>query len=194
MGKTAEDKLRILQEIKSTTVEDLKNSAEMFEQFFDNGTWSTVGSPEMIEANMDLYDSVISFGQQEEPTITRAQFFDLILPGVPEPMEVAKQIGLLLGDGQGNYNENDKLTKEQLAVFLCRLAALNGIQLITGESVDIADEADISSWAIDSVQALVALDIMKLDDNGNFNPKEEVTASLIQAIVNEFMMKLSGVR
>lgn len=192
MGETVEDKLKVLQEIKSTTVKDLKDSAEMFEGFLNNGAWSTVGSAEMIEANKDLYDSVILFGQHEESAITRAQFFELILTGVPEPVEVAKQMGLLLGDGKGNYNENDKLTKEQLAVILGRLAVLNGIQL-TGENVDIADEADISSWAIDSVQALVALDIMKLDDNGNFNPKDDVTSSFIQTIVNELMVKLTSV-
>lgn len=192
MGKTTEDQLRVLEEIKSTTVNDLRESAEIFEGFLNNGAWSTVGSAEKIDANQDLYDTVITFGQQTDEPITRAQFFELILTGVPEPPEVAKQMGLLLGDGAGNYHENEKLTMEQLAVILNRLAVLNGVQL-TGEVAAIADEADISPWARDSVQALVASGVAKLDADGNYHPKEEVTASFVQTIVNDLMMILSGV-
>lgn len=139
----------------------------------------------------DLYDAVISFGQQSDEPVTRAQFFELILAGVPEPLSVAKQMGLLLGDGTGNFYENENLTMEQLAVILERLAVLNGVQL-GGEHAVIADEANISSWAKNSVQALVASGVAKLDADGNYNPKGSVSASFVQIILNEFMLKLSG--
>lgn len=190
-GKTAQDRLKVLQEIKSTTVADLKESAAMFEELITNGVWSTVGSAEKIEANKDLYDAIVTFGQQTDEPVTRARFFEIILAGVPEPVETAKQVGLLLGDGTGNYYENEMLTREQLAVILNRLAALNGVQL-AGDSVAIGDEADISPWAISSVKALVASGVAKLDADGSYHPKAVVTESYVQTILVEFMTALAG--
>lgn len=192
MGYTTEDQLKVLEEIKSTTVDDLKNSAEMFENLIANGVWSTVGSMEKIDANRDLYDAVVSFGQQTDEPVTRGQFIEMILSSMPEPLEVAKQLGLLQGDGNGNYFEDEILTMEQLAVILDRLVLLNGIQL-TGEEVVITDEADISPWARSSVLALVGSGVMKLDDDGNFNPKDEVTTYTVLTVVNELSMKMAGI-
>jgi len=95
---------------------------------------------------------------------------------IPNPLDVAKQAGLLRGDGKGNYMEGEPLTRERLAVFLVRIAAMNGIQL-DGIDADIADCDDISQWARDSVEALVGLGIMGLDENGCFNPGDAVTLS-----------------
>lgn len=191
MGNTYEDQLKVLREIKSATVQDIKDSAAMFEGFLKNGAYSTVGSTEKLNANKDLYDSIISFGQQTDETITRAQFFELILAGVPNPVEVAKQQGLLRGDGKGNYYENDKLTREQLAVIINRLVSLNGMQL-SGDEVKISDIASISPWARDSIKAIVNSGVAKLDANGNFNPQGEVTASFIQTLMNELTKKLTA--
>lgn len=194
MGKTEEERLKVLEEIKSTTVQDLKDTAPMFEKLLENGTWSTVGSREKIEANKDLYTSIISFGQQQsDEALTRAQFIELILAGVPEPVEVAKQLGLLAGDGKGNYFEDEKLTKEQLAVILARVAALNGIEL-SAEDVQIADETEISPWALSSVKALVTAGVSVLDENGNFSPKAEVTQSFVINLINEIMMRFADIQ
>lgn len=192
MGRTSEDQLKLLREIKSTTVQDIKDSAAMFEGFLKNGAYSTVGSAEKISVNKDLYDSIISFGQQQtDEPLTRAQLFEMLLAGVPNPVEVAKQNGLLLGDGKGNYFEDEKLTMEQLAVITSRVAAMNGVQL-SGDEVTINDMDSVSEWAKSSVQALINSGIAKLDVNGNFNPKGTVTASALQTLMAELINKLSG--
>ncbi|NLV35849.1 MAG: peptidase M16 [Clostridiaceae bacterium] len=192
MGKTADDQLKILREIKSTTVQDVKDSAAMFEKLLEKGVYSTVGSAEKISANKDLYDSILTFGQdQADETLTRAQLFELLLQGVPNPVEIAKQQGLLQGDGKGNYFKEDKLTMEQLAIILNRLALMNGAQL-GGDEVVISDMDSVSSWAKESVQALVYSGVAKLDENGNFNPKAEVTASTAQTLAMDLINKLSG--
>lgn len=192
MGKTADEQLKILREIKSTTVQDVKDSAAMFEKLLEKGAYSTVGSAEKISANKELYDSIMAFGQdQADETLTRAQLFELLLQGVPDPVEIAKQQGLLQGDGKGNYFEDEKLTMEQLAVIMNRLAVLSGIQL-TGDEVVISDMDSISPWAKESAQALVNSGVVMLDENGNFNPKAEVTASTAQMIAMHLMSRLVG--
>ncbi len=191
MGKTPEDKLKLLREIKSVTVQDVKDSAAMFESVLKNGTYTTVGSPVKINENKDLYASVISFGQQtaSNDPITTAQFIEMILQGVPEPLEFAKQQGLLAGDGKGNYMENEPLTKERLAVFIYRIAAMNGVKL-SGDAA-IADADSISVWAKASAAALAGAGVAKLDAGGRFNPKDTVTSVEVSEMLNNLLAALS---
>lgn len=177
-GWSAEDSMKLLNEIKSATVEDLEEAAVLFEKLLENGTYTTVGSASRVSEEIALFESVIAFEQQTDTdeALTTAQFIEFVLQGIPNPLDVAKQAGLLRGDGKGNYMEGEPLTRERLAVFLVRIAAMNGIQL-DGIDADIADCDDISQWARDSVEALVGLGIMGLDENGCFNPGDAVTLS-----------------
>ena len=190
-GWSVEDNLRVLNEVKSVTVKDLGDAADMFEKLIETGIYSTAGSASKLKENEDLFESIIAFGQQTDgdAAITTAQFIELVLQGIQEPVEVAKQQGLLVGDGKGNYMENEPLTKERLAVFIARIAAMNGIQL-DGADVDIADYDSISPWARESVEALVGLGIMGLDENGSFNPKDAVTKSDVNFVLNALIMSL----
>jgi Zn-dependent M16 (insulinase) family peptidase len=193
MGRTAEDKLKLLREIKSVTVQDIRDSAAVFEKALENGAYTTAGSAAKIDENKDLYDAVILFGQQknsDEP-ITMAQFIELVLAGVQNPVEVAKQQGLLLGDGKGNYGENEPLTKERLAVFINRIAAIYGANL-NGDDAVIADIDSVSPWARSSVKALVGTGVAKLDEDGSFDPKDTVTESDVSIMMNDLFMILSG--
>ncbi len=192
MGRTAEDKLKLLREIKSVTVKDVKDSAAMFESVVKNGTYSTVGSAAKLNENKELYESIVSFGQQKvnDGPVTTAQFIELLLQGVPNPLEFAKQQGLLVGDGKGNYAENELLTKERLAVFMDRIALMNGIKL-SGDNAVISDKDSISVWAENSVKALVGSGVIKLDAKGNFNPKDNVTTADVTQIMNDLISALT---
>ena len=192
MGRTTEDRLQLLREIKSTTVQDVKAMGAVFENLLKNGTRSTVGNPNKIAENKDLYNSIISFGQsQVNETLTRAQLMEMLVQGVPNPVEYAKQANLLQGDGKGNYAENEKLTKEQLAIFINRVAQMYGLQLSPNDTA-ITDIKNISPWAMDSVKALISSGIAQLDPEGKFNPKAEVTIADVQAYLNGLSVKLSG--
>ncbi len=190
-GNSTEDYLKILREIKSVTVQDVKDSSVMVENFLKNGAYSTVGSLQKLTENKELYDTIISIDQGTKEALTRAQLFEIVLQGVPNPLEVAKQQGLLTGDGKGNYHENDKLTKEQLAIIIYKIASMNGMQL-SGNETKISDLDAVSSYAKDKVKAVVNSGVIKLDDKGNFNPKAEVTAADIQAILADLVNKLTG--
>lgn len=193
-GKSTEDQLKILREIKSVTVQDIKDSSIMIEKFLKNGAYSTAGSLQKLTENKELYDAIVSVDQgidNAEETVTRAQLFEIVLAGVPNTLDVAKQAGLITADSKGNYNENKKLTREELAVIIFKVAILNGIQL-SGEEAQISDVNSISSYAKDRVKAVVNSGVFKLDDKGNFNPKAEVTIAGIQTILTELSSKLPG--
>ncbi len=195
MGMNSEDILKILREIKSVTVQDVKDSASMLENMLKNGTYSTAGSKEKLTENKELYDNMVSLGQEQEDktesSITRGKFFELVLAGAPNPLEIAKQQGLITADKKGNYNENRKLTREELAVFIYKLATLSGVQLPNAKPA-IADINLVAAWSKNAVNALVGFDVIKLDDKSNFNPKGEVTADFVTTVINDLNNKLTA--
>jgi len=195
-GYSVDDRLKILSEIKSVTVKDVKDLSVVLENFLKNGAYSTAGSLQKLTDNKELYDTIISIDQGTDvqgtkETLTRAQLFEIIITGVPNPLEVAKQNGLIIGDGKGNYFENNKITREELAVIMYKVASMNGMQL-SGEEAQIVDVNSVSSYAKDRVKAVVNSGVIKLDDKGNFNPKAEVTATDIQTVLTDLGSKLTG--
>lgn len=187
-GKSADEQLKVLREIKSVTVQDVKDTAVMFENFIKNGAYSTVGGVQKLTENKGLYDTIITFDQGTSESVTRGQLFEIVMVGTPNSFEVAKQQGLISGDGKDNYLENKKLTREELAVIIYKVAGLSGIEL-SGDKVQISDLNFVSKWATDRVKAVVNSGVIKLDENGRFNPKEEVTAAEIQNIFAGLMQK-----
>jgi Zn-dependent M16 (insulinase) family peptidase len=191
-GYTPEDQLKILSEIKSLTVQDVKDSSVILENFIKNGNYSTAGSLQKLNENKELYDAIISIDQEaQNNTVTRAQFFEIVLAGVENPVEFAKQQGLLAGDGKGNYYESRKLTREEFAVIIYKVAVLNGLQL-GGNEIKISDINSVSPYAKGRVEAVVNSGVIKLDDSGKFNPQGEVSSADIQTILNDLTSKLTG--
>ena len=56
---TVEDKKQILDEIKGTTLDSLKNCGDDLGKLNDNSNYVVVGSPEVINAHKDLFDKII---------------------------------------------------------------------------------------------------------------------------------------
>jgi len=194
--RTDEEKLKLLHEMKSLTVEDVKASAKLFENLMKNGTYSTIGNSQKVKENKELFEKInVIFdngtSSSSNETITRAQLFDVILAGIPNALDTAKQMGLLTADSKGDYRENDKLKREELASIIVKVMQLSGKEL-TGEEVAIADIDKAGKWAKDAIKAVVYSGVMKLDDKGNFNPKGELTVSEVQAIVAELQSRLNA--
>lgn len=59
-GITKEDKLKILKEIKSATVEDFRAMGDMFDNISEKGSISTIGNLNKLKENSDLYENIIS--------------------------------------------------------------------------------------------------------------------------------------
>lgn len=193
-GRTDEEKLKILNEIKALKVEDVKDAAQMIDKLMKNGAYSTIGSSQKLSENKALFNTIITAfdtGAVSNETITRAQLFEMLLQGVPKPIETAVQLGLLTGDGKGSFHENEKLTREQLAVIMMKVVKMYG-KTLEAKDVSIADIGKVSSWSKEAVKAVVGSGFMKLDQDGNFNPKGELTSADIQAILMEVQTKLAA--
>ena len=83
-------------------------------------------------------------------------------------------LGIVTGVGGGDFNPSVELTREQAAVMLARLAYAMG-QPLSSSAPTLADNNNISSWAVDSVGQIQAAGIMGGVGNNNFAPDGEYT-------------------
>lgn len=59
-GYTLEDEKQLLQEIKDTTTDSLKDADVVLDKLKENQNYIIITSPEKVEANKDLFDNIIS--------------------------------------------------------------------------------------------------------------------------------------
>jgi Zn-dependent M16 (insulinase) family peptidase len=191
-GLSTQDKLKMIKEIKSATIDDVKNLGTSMDSFIKNASVSTVGSAEKINANKDLFKSIITLGgEQQQKTVTRTELINMLFPGVPNVQEIAVQQGFIKGDGKGNYFMDKKISKQELATIISRILKNAPLQKVS-KGAKINDINSVNSWAKDGVTLMVETGIMKPDDGGKFNPQEEVSATYLQELFTLINQKASG--
>jgi hypothetical protein len=126
-----------------------------------------------------LYESVMG------PITERQTFSDTADANV----EKMAALGVVNGVGDNRFSPNDKLTREQAATMLARLAAVMGKPL-PGHAPTFADGGSVAEWARDAVGQMQASGIMGGVGNNTFSPNGEytreqsiVTMTRLQAVV-----------
>ena len=87
-------------------------------------------------------------------------------------------LGVVDGVGNNRFNPHGAITRQQAAVMLARLAHVMGHTfplILPLETPAFADRANISSWAVESVDRARAAGIMSGVGNNNFAPNQPYT-------------------
>ena len=93
----------------------------------------------------------------------------------------AVDCGIVTGFDDGTFRPERTLTREQMAVMLARYYARSGVT--TQGSLDFADAAKISGWAVDGVSVCVGLGLVQGDSRGRFLPQSRLTRAQIASIL-----------
>jgi len=83
-------------------------------------------------------------------------------------------LGVVTGSGNGSANPNGKLTREQAATMLARLASALGKPLPKAEAT-FADTGNVAHWALEAVGQVQAAGIMSGSTINTFNPQADYT-------------------
>ena len=97
----------------------------------------------------------------------------------------AAQNGLIVGYGDGTFRPDEAVTREQVAVILCRCAALRGAD--TSASGDISawsDGASVSAWAQESVLWAAQNGVLTADANGAIRAQEIATCGSLSEMLS----------
>ena len=121
------------------------------------------------------YQSAITRGEFAQLAVNAAE----ILTGeyyYGSVSDRAESLGLMFGDGKGNFRLNDSLTRQEAAVICTRLMRLAGAASEADTRVlsDYGDAAEIAGWAKDGVGIMTQMGLMGGTGKG-FSPKATIT-------------------
>lgn len=94
----------------------------------------------------------------------------------------AAKSGIINGTGQGKFNPNAGITREQMAVMLYNYAVYKGYELPAVASGVFVDGDDINAWASKAVEAIADAGIMKGTTDGSFQPQVNATRAEVAAV------------
>lgn len=92
----------------------------------------------------------------------------------------ANAAGILKGDNEGNANPSANITRQEIAVILARVMALN---TETAPSGGFADQAAIANWASGAVNAMKAAGYMGAKET-SFRPADSITRAEVATVLN----------
>jgi hypothetical protein len=93
--------------------------------------------------------------------------------------------GVIGGYGDGTFQPNKTITREEMVVMLSRLVNLSGLSVSTNASTPFQDGEAIASYAKDAVAASMQLGLVDGRDGNRFQPKDHSTrAEALTMILN----------
>lgn len=103
----------------------------------------------------------------------------------------ARATGLAGGYEDGSFGGEDYITREQLAVFLYRYAALSGQSIASGALGLFTDADQISDWAADAVRHTVGAGILQ-GDEGWFHPQLTANRATLAVTLQRMLTPAAG--
>ena len=104
-------------------------------------------------------------------------------------VQTAYEAGLIQGQGEGKYNPQGKITREEMAVMIARAYEYKGKEA-TLATDGFTDEGEISSWAKEAARKMKAEGLIKGVGNNNFAPKKDTLRSdaavMMYRLINGF--------
>lgn len=83
--------------------------------------------------------------------------------------------GIIQGVSETNFGIGSNITREQMAVILCRISDKTGISLKSQKNIRFTDEENISEWARTEVKTLAQAGVVNGMEGGKFAPQNNAT-------------------
>ena len=160
--------------------------AYAYENGLMDGTSATTFAPAMNTTRAML--ATLIYRMAGEPTVTGSASFTDVTAGqwYTDGITWASQQGVVQGIGNGRFDPDGAITREQLAVMLYRYA--DG-ETASADMSRFQDSASISDWALEAMNWAVAQGILSGNDQGLLNPgsiasRAEVATMLMRFVEN----------
>lgn len=105
--------------------------------------------------------------------------FENPFPDVPDTADYAEAVislaamGVVTGDGVGNFNPNASITRAETATIICRIMGAEDDARANRRQV--YDDVPASYWASGYIATATELGVFNGDGTGNFRPNDNVT-------------------
>ena len=98
-------------------------------------------------------------------------------------------VGIIEGYGDGRAKPDANISREEMCTMLKRFIDLKGIDLGDAAAANFSDTASISSWASESVFALVKGGIIQGNDDNTFRPANNASRAEVAVMIDRFLQK-----
>lgn len=98
----------------------------------------------------------------------------------------AESVGIAKGRGNGNFDPDKEITREEMAVMMVKFLKISGKNINAKvNEASFKDEKNIESWAKDAVVEMAKFGLVNGMADGSFSPKTEFTrAQVAQVLYN----------
>nr|WP_312576988.1 WG repeat-containing protein [Sedimentibacter sp.] len=103
-----------------------------------------------------------------------------------EDVSICLHLGIVRGRGNGYFDGNSEITREEAAVMLTNLARYMGLDS-NSDQVHLNDKRELSKWAYDSVNFVLKCNVMQGMGNDMFSPKSGLTREQAYIIMNRLL-------
>lgn len=146
------------------------NAAYTFDLF--DGTSSTTFSPGTAMTRAMFVQVLANLENAELSGYIHSHFSD-VADGewYTAAVEWAADHGIVNGISADRFDPQASLTREQMLVMLFNYMKYKGFEISESQASAFADESEISSWALEAVQALQGIDLVTGKGNHRFDPQ-----------------------
>lgn len=127
-----------------------------------------------------------------EPESGAAAFTDTAGTWYETAAAWARGAGIATGYADGSFGGDDKVTREQLAAFFYRYAALRGEQLAEGNLALFRDGSSVSDWAVDAMRHAVGAGILQGSDTGYLSPQGTANRAALATMLQRMLIPAAG--
>ena len=146
----------------------------LFEKKIVNGVTSTTFSPsasikrgDFILMLVRAYDLKENFTENFSDVPASSYYYTAI--------GIAKAMGIAQGQGDGKFNPDGSLSRQDALVLVARTLEKLGVTLSASQKVSFSDGKEVASYAESAVSLLANAGIVKGDNNNNINPKTNLS-------------------
>jgi predicted peptidase len=157
-----------------------------------NGTTSTTFSPGTSMTRAMFVQVLANLENVNRSGYTSSRFSD-VTDGqwYTAAVEWAAESGIVNGINADLFDPNSPMTREQMLMILYNYMKYKGSEIPVNQSKSFADENEISSWALEAVQALRGIGIVLGKPDNYFDPKATGTRAEVATIFTRFVEYLA---
>ncbi|MFC4099034.1 S-layer homology domain-containing protein [Paenibacillus xanthanilyticus] len=157
-----------------------------------NGTSSTTFSPGTSMTRAMFVQGLANLEHVSRTGYTSSRFSDVTNgQWYTAAVEWAAESGIVNGINADRFDPNSPMSREQLLVILYNYMKHKGYEIPESQSKSFADESEISSWALEAVQALRGIGIVFGKPDNLFDPKVTATRAEVAVIFVRFVEYLA---
>ena len=153
------------------------------------GTTATTFAPDVAITRATFLMALGKLSGADVSGYKKSSFTDVKNTDTAMPyIEWAVKNGITNGIGNNQFDPDQKITREQMAVMMVNYAKATGYKLpVSRTAVTFADNAKISSWAKGAVKAIQQTGVISGKPNNLFDPQGNATRAEAATILRRFV-------